>query len=290
MRRLTGAVLVAFALVVVGGAASADAPTRTITMPGKLFDPARLDVLVGTMVTWKNDDHVNHTATAENDAFASGYIPPGGTFSFTFTKEGKYEFRCTIHRQMRGEVDVFGLVLSGPEAPVTFGRRIVFAGLAPAGTAAVTLRGPGIEQTVKPRADGSFALRFTVTSPGSYRAVAAGLSSPAVRVQLKPIVRAALSGHVFRVSASPARLGARVVLQRYDRERFGWRDLTRGALDRRSQATFRIPAGVERVRALVLGTKGWADAATPGISLAGGGLAESTGGGDGGGHSRGHIG
>jgi plastocyanin len=292
MRRRAGAVVVALALVVVGGASSADAPIRTITMPGKVFDPAHLDVLVGTTVAWRNDDSINHTATAENDAFASGYIPPGGTFSFTFNREGKYEFRCTIHRQMRGEVDVFGLVLSGPEAPVTVGRRIVFAGLAPAGTAAVMLRGPGTEQTVEPRADGSFALRFAVTAPGSYRAVAAGLSSPAVRVQLKPIVRAALSGHLLRVSASPARPGARVVLQRYDRERFGWRDLTRGALDRRSQAMFRIPVGVERVRALVRGTKGWADAATPGISLARGGSAGSSGDGDGGGggHSRGHIG
>ncbi len=245
-------------------------------MPGKLFDPAHVDVLVGTTVAWKNDDSVNHTATAENDAFASGYIAPGGTFSFTFTREGTYEFRCTIHRQMRGEVDVFGLVLSGPEAPVAVGRRIVFAGLAPAGTAAVTLRGPGTEQTVKPRADGSFALRFAVTSPGSYRAATAGLSSPAVRVQLKPIVRVALSRRTLRVSASPARPGAHVVLQRYDRERFGWRDLTHSALDPRSQTTFRIPTGVERVRALVRGTKGWADAATPGISLAGGGSSESS--------------
>ena len=52
-------------------------------MPGKLYDPARLDVLVGTTVAWKNDDSTNHTATAENDAFASGYIPPGGTSSRT---------------------------------------------------------------------------------------------------------------------------------------------------------------------------------------------------------------
>ena len=288
MRRLAGAVVVAFALVAVGGAASADAPTRTITMPAKLFDPARLDVLVGTTVTWKNDDHVNHTATAEDDAFASGYIPPGGTFSFTFTKEGRYEFRCTIHRQMRGEVDVFGLVLSGPEAPVTVGRRIVFAGLAPAGTAAVTLRGPGTQQTVAPRADGSFALRFAVTSPGSYRAVAGGLSSPAVRVQLKPILRTTLRGRTLGVSASPARPGAPVVLQRYDRERFAWRDLARGALNARSRATFRIPKGVPLVRAVVRGGKGWADAATPAISLVGGGSAGSSGGESG--HERGHIG
>ena len=45
IRRLAGAVVVA--LVAVGGAASAEAPTRTISMPGKLFTPDRLDVLVG---------------------------------------------------------------------------------------------------------------------------------------------------------------------------------------------------------------------------------------------------
>ena len=174
--RLAGVLLVA--LVAVGGAASAEAPTRTISMPGKLFAPDRLDVLVGSTVTWKNDDSVNHTAAAENDAFASGYIPPGGSFSFTFTQQGRYEFRCTIHRQMRGEVDVYGLVLSGPETPVTAGRRVVFAGLAPAGTASVTLRGPGTEQIVKPREDGSFAARFVIHEPSSYRALAAGLSSP----------------------------------------------------------------------------------------------------------------
>ena len=282
------AVLLVVALALVGGAASADAPTRTITIPGKLFDPARLDVLVGTTVTWKNDDHTNHTATAENDAFASGYIPPGGTYSFTFTTEGRFEFRCTIHRQMRGEVDVFGLVLSGPEAPVTFGRRVVFAGLAPAGTAVVTLRGPGTEQTVKARADGSFALRFAVVSPGSYRAVAAGLSSPVVRVELKPILRTTLVGRTLRVSASPSRSGARVVLQRYDRERFAWRDLARGTLDARSRATFRVPVGVPLVRAVVRGSKGWADTATPAISLVGGGSTSASPGE--GGHGPGHIG
>ena len=192
MRWILG--LAAVALAAAGAAASADAPTRTVTMPGKLYDPARVDVLVGTTVAWKNDDSINHTATAEDDSFASGYIPPGGTFSYTFTRQGRFEFRCTIHKLMRGEIDVFGLVLAGPEAPVTAGRRIVFAGLAPAGTASVTLHGIGPERSVKPRDDGSFALRFTITAPGSYRAVAGSLASPRVRVLVKPIVRATRSG------------------------------------------------------------------------------------------------
>jgi len=130
-------------LVLATSAASADAPTRTITMPGKFYDPAQISVLVGTAVTWKNDDSINHTATADGDEFASGYLPPGGSFAFTFTKQGRYAFHCTIHKFMKGEIDVFGLVLSGPEGPVATGDRVVFAGLAPPGTQTVTLLGGG---------------------------------------------------------------------------------------------------------------------------------------------------
>jgi plastocyanin len=173
--------IAAVALVAAGSAASAEAPTRTITMPGKLYEPARLDVLVGTTVVWKNDDSTNHTATAENDAFASGYVPPGGTFSFTFGRQGRYEFHCTIHRQMRGEVNVFGLVLAGPEQAVTAGRRVVFAGLAPAGTELVTVSGPGPAHGVKPRPDGSFALRIVVTTTSCARERRSSLPRPSPR-------------------------------------------------------------------------------------------------------------
>jgi plastocyanin len=264
MSRFLVAVVV-LALLAAGSAATAEAPARTVTMPGKLYDPASLDVLVGTTVSWKNDDSTNHTATAEDDAFASGYIPPGGTFSFTFTRQGRYEFHCTIHKQMRGVVNVFGLVLAGPEEPVTAGRRVVFAGLAPPGTTAVVLRGGREEPAVKPRSDGSFAFRVSVTEPASYRAVAGSLASPRVRVLVKPLVRAALSGRVLRVATRPARPGATVVLQSYDRELFGWRPVGRARLDRSSRARLEIPEGVQRARAVVLGTKGWADAASPGV-------------------------
>jgi len=107
--------LVALAVASGVSAARADAPTRTVTMPGKAYDPTHLDVLVGTTVTWKNEDSINHTVTADGDAFSSGYLPPGGSFAFTFAQQGRYAFHCTIHKFMRGEVDVFGLVLTGPE-------------------------------------------------------------------------------------------------------------------------------------------------------------------------------
>lgn len=239
-------------------------------MPGKLYDPARVSVLVGTTVTWTNDDSINHTVTADGDAFASGYVPPGGSFTFTFAKQGRYAFHCTIHTFMRGEIDVFGLVLSGPEGPVASGQRVVFAGLAPPGTGSVTLRGGTTgDRVVRAREDGSFVAPVTSTVPGAYRAVAGRLVSPVVRVQVKPAVHVVRTRHVLRVRARPARPGATAILQTYDRDHFSWRDIARGKLDGRSRARFELPERLDRVRIVVEGTKGWADGVSRTVRLRG---------------------
>ena len=255
--------LVALAVASGVSAARADAPTRTVTMPGKAYDPTHLDVLVGTTVTWKNEDSINHTVTADGDAFSSGYVPPGGSFAFTFAQQGRYAFHCTIHKFMRGEVDVFGLVLTGPEGAVGAGQRVVFAGLAPAGTSSVAVRGPHGDLVVKPRADGSFAVRTPIGEPGSYRAVAGGLVSPAVAVQVRPAVHVSAARGRVRATVRPGRPGATALLQAYDREHFAWTTVARGTLDRASRVSLRVPDGVGRARVLVVGSHGWAD----GISL-----------------------
>jgi len=258
------------ALVLAAGAAPADAPTRTVTMPGKLYDPSQIAVLVGTTVTWKNDDSINHTVTADGDAFSSGYVPPGGSYTFTFAKQGHYAFHCTIHKFMRGEVDVFGLVLSGPEGPVSSGRRVVFAGLAPPGTESVTIRGgTGGDRVVRARPDGSFVASATSIVPGAYRAVAGRLVSPAVRVQVKPAVRVVRAGRMLHVRAQPARPGATAILQAYDRDHFTWRGIARAKLDGRSRVAFPLPAGLDRVHVVVVGTKGWADGVSRTVRLRG---------------------
>lgn len=256
------------ALLLPGGAPSAEAPTRTVTMPGKVYEPASIDVLVGTTVTWKNDDSTNHTATADGDAFASGFIPPGGSFSFAFTRQGRYLFHCSIHRFMRGEVDVFGLVLAGPEEPVRSGARVVFAGLAPPGTGdVVVVQGGRAALTVRARPDGSFVARVAVGEPTVFRARAGSLSSPRVAVVVRPRLTLTRVGTTVRARTTPERPGAPAVLQTYDRERFAWVALERGKLDARSTATFALEPGLDRVRVLVRGGKGWADAASQPILL-----------------------
>src|SRR4029077_6695754 len=48
-------------LAAAGSATAADAPSRDVSIPGKLFEPARITVLLGTTVTWRNGDASNHT-------------------------------------------------------------------------------------------------------------------------------------------------------------------------------------------------------------------------------------
>jgi plastocyanin len=267
-----GALIVGCALAVIGGtAAAADAPTRDVAIPGKAYEPARITVLVGTTVTWRNGDSLNHTVSADNDAFDSGYLAPGGSFSYTFARQGHYAYNCLIHKFMKGSVDVFSLVLTGPERPVLAGKQVVVAGLAPAGTATVTLTKIGGEEparTVKARPDGSFTVLFRATTPGAYRATVSKATSPVVRISVVPRLTVTHTASAVSVTADPARPGAPVALQAYDRDHFTWRTIARARLDPHSHSRVAIPLPQpDRVRIVVRGHAGWSDAASPAIVL-----------------------
>lgn len=82
-------------------------PKNTIIIKDNAFDPILLGIKVGDTITWINKDSYDHTVKASNGEFDSGTIAKGAEFSFTFTKEGKYEYFCTIHTFMTGTINVF---------------------------------------------------------------------------------------------------------------------------------------------------------------------------------------
>lgn len=78
----------------------------TITFTSK-FQPAYIEVPVGTTVTWTNNDNVGHTVTFRNGMADSKRIDAaGGTFSYTFKSKGIFPYYCTIHPDMVGAVTV----------------------------------------------------------------------------------------------------------------------------------------------------------------------------------------
>jgi amicyanin len=70
------------------------------------FNPATLTVPVGTTVTWTNQDEEPHTLAAKDGSFHSPGIDTHGTYSFTFTTPGSYDYICSIHPFMTGTVVV----------------------------------------------------------------------------------------------------------------------------------------------------------------------------------------
>jgi plastocyanin len=77
-------------------------------MRNNTFVPQELTVLPGTGITWVNDDSAVHTVKTIGNAtgmFNSGDIIPGSQWSYTFgEREGRYEFTCSYHPEMKGAV------------------------------------------------------------------------------------------------------------------------------------------------------------------------------------------
>jgi plastocyanin len=95
-----------FIFMLVPAACSSSNPPNTVTMKNLMYSPTTLTVSVGTTVTWKNTDTMQHSVTSDTGLFDSGLFNPGGTFTYTFNTAGTYRYHCTIHAGMVGTVIV----------------------------------------------------------------------------------------------------------------------------------------------------------------------------------------
>ncbi len=82
----------------------------TISKP---YDPSPLTVKAGTSVTWTNRDSSIHTVTSGlpekgnvGTLFDSSLISPGNAFVHVFDKQGTFDYSCTLHPFMHGQIIV----------------------------------------------------------------------------------------------------------------------------------------------------------------------------------------
>ncbi|MBP1931940.1 stalk domain-containing protein [Ammoniphilus resinae] len=80
--------------------------TYTVNIESFAFKPGSLTVEVGSTVTFKNLDDVDHTVTAKDGSFDSGNIGKGKTYSMIFKNEGEYNIYCKPHNFMVGTIIV----------------------------------------------------------------------------------------------------------------------------------------------------------------------------------------
>jgi hypothetical protein len=251
-----------------------------VDIPGTLFSPDALTVLVGDTVTWTNHDRMTHTVTADHGEFDSDRLDPGARFAQTFVQPGVYRYHCRIHRFMHGEIDVYAIALLGPNRSVRLGSVVTLSGLTPGGVRSVRLEqqqadgGYEAVASVSPAADGSFSFPITVVGPSQFRARAGDELSDPVAVRPQPLV----TMHLHRVdgrataaiAAEPDQAGAPIALERYIQERYWWMPIRRAKLDADGRVTLTVPVKAHGVRLrvhLLRGRNGWGDATSTAITL-----------------------
>jgi plastocyanin len=77
---------------------------NTVTIQNFAFTPDTLTVPQGTTVTWINQDSAPHKI--KSNTFNSPNLGKGDTFTFTFTTKGSFDYTCSIHPSMKGNVVV----------------------------------------------------------------------------------------------------------------------------------------------------------------------------------------
>jgi len=83
--------------------------TNEVWIQGMAFTPSTITVAAGTTIKWTNKDGVAHTVTSDtgdSEAFDSGSMGDGATFSHTFNTAGSYPYHCTFHLGMQATVVV----------------------------------------------------------------------------------------------------------------------------------------------------------------------------------------
>jgi len=99
-------IFLVLAAILAGACSSGGSSGNTVSISGYAFNPSSLNVSTGTTVTWTNNDSVTHTVTSDTNAFSSGDLNPGQTYSYTFNQAGTFAYHCSIHTYMHGTVTV----------------------------------------------------------------------------------------------------------------------------------------------------------------------------------------
>jgi len=77
----------------------------------RCYIPSVIAIDFGNQVTWVNEDSAFHSVTSgfygePSELFDSGYLDPFESFTFDFDEKGTYDYFCTLHPWMKGQVIV----------------------------------------------------------------------------------------------------------------------------------------------------------------------------------------
>jgi plastocyanin len=90
-------------------------PTK-VSRPGceendRCYIPSVIVIEKGKQITWVNEDSAFHSITSgyygtPTELFDSGHLDPFESYTLTFDETGTYDYFCTLHPWMKGQVIV----------------------------------------------------------------------------------------------------------------------------------------------------------------------------------------
>ncbi len=75
------------------------------------YIPSVVEINAGESITWQNQDAAFHSITSgtydnPDGLFDSGHLDPYQSFTLTFDNTGEYDYFCTLHPWMNGQIQV----------------------------------------------------------------------------------------------------------------------------------------------------------------------------------------
>lgn len=120
-----GLLIMAIIIISSGCTQQSKTPTQTETTPNTViikdfkFDPPTLNVKAGTIVTWINEESVQHQIVSDSRQFGedpqpfpvlpgllSDVLSNGQNYSFLFKFKGTFGYHCNLHPSMKGQIIV----------------------------------------------------------------------------------------------------------------------------------------------------------------------------------------
>jgi plastocyanin len=255
-------VIFAGALCALAFSSVASAKTVAVDISQVGFVPANVSLQVGDTVTFTNKDTVNHQAVCQTCPFTSPVLKPNETYSYTFTKAGKFTYTDPLNKNKKGTATVTAApaVVSIVAAPsvVVYGGKTTLSGTIstqPTGQKVDILAQVAGENaykviaSVNTTAGGTYTYAVAPAKNTSYeaRTKLAGvplITSSAVTVKVRPrvgLARRSLNHFRVSVTASDSFVGRYVVFQRFIASTGKWRTLKSVQLKAMVQTSLPLP-------------------------------------------------
>ena len=238
MKRIVLLLTFAAAVALTPLSAGSTAATIQVSITRVGFVPTDVTVDLGDTVTWTNADTRNRQVVSQAAGFASPVLRPTETYSFKFTKAGRFRYEDPlVSPRQRGTVTVRAVgsvTLAAQPAIVRYGRSTVLSGKISMARAneTVSIFAERCKETafskigeVKTETNGTWTFGTKPLDRTNYRAQWGTVNSDPVLVRVRPrLTLAKLAAHRYRVRVFAAQsfAGHSVSFQRWNATRRVW--------------------------------------------------------------------